>query len=93
MTNVAVSTSPTGLTFSATNAGVMTTGTQLNAGDSHVYTITVTATIAVSPQTNGDCTNGSGFGNTASITTNHAVPSPRLCLLRDDHPHQDGGQQ
>jgi len=79
VTNVAVSTSPAGLTFSANNAGVTTTGTQLNAGDSEVYTITVTATIAVSPATNGDCSNDGGFGNTASITTNHAVPSSSVC--------------
>ncbi len=79
VTNVAVSTSPTGLTFSATNAGVTTSGTQLNAGDTHVYTITVTATIAVSPQTNGDCANGGGFGNTASVTTNHTVPNASVC--------------
>jgi uncharacterized repeat protein (TIGR01451 family) len=79
VTNVVVSTSPAGLSFSATNAGITTSATQLNAGDSHVYTITVTATIAVTAQTNGDCGNGGGFGNTASVTTNHSVPSASVC--------------
>jgi hypothetical protein len=69
------------LGFSASNTGVTTSGTQLNAGDTHVYTITVTATIAVTPQTNGDCASGGGFGNTASVITNHAVPSATVCAL------------
>src|SRR4029079_11974909 len=73
VTNVAVSTTPAGLTFSANNAGVTTTGTQLNAGDSHVYTITVTATIAVSPATNGDCSNDGRVAHTACVTPDQAV--------------------
>ena len=79
VTNVAVTTSPVGLAFSASNSGVTTTGTQLDAGATHVYTITVDATIAVDAQTNGDCTNGGGFANTAAVTTNHAVPNASVC--------------
>src|SRR3954454_943496 len=79
VSNVSVTTNPVGLNFVADNAGVTTSGTQLDAGATHTYTVSVTATIVVNAQTNGDCTVGGGFGNTASISTNQPVASVSVC--------------